>query len=156
VTILLYQPPTTPSPPHLKQLQVFHHSLPCMKPINNTPSPSSPPFALCLPQSPLLCTYFTILSFIINSKVNVQRVSCCILLYYLLWSGQPLPLLNLTPSLLLPPHHSTLSIHIAMPSTFLNVMYYDFVYYHSLFLSLLLQVPLLQTCSTYKFVYDHV
>jgi hypothetical protein len=41
-----------------------------MKPINYIPSPSSPPVTLSPPTSPSHCTYFIVLSFIINSTLN--------------------------------------------------------------------------------------
>jgi hypothetical protein len=99
-----------------------------MKPINYIPSPSSPPFTLPLPTSTshTLCTYFTVLPFIINSRDNVQRD---FLMYPLsesifLWSIQPLPLL--TPSLS-PPIIQQLSIHILISSTCTDVIYFSTV-----------------------------
>jgi hypothetical protein len=74
--------------------------LPSIKPIKPTPSPS---FSLFnpLPTSAPQSTYFTVLSFIINFKVNVQRGFSMYpnYEYTSLWSVQPPLLLSLTPSL---------------------------------------------------------
>jgi hypothetical protein len=70
-----------------------------MKSIYHIPLPSSPLFTLPFPQvPPPHCTYFTVLHFIINIEVNVQRgflvYPCCG--YTLLWFNpfhcSPLPL----------------------------------------------------------------
>jgi hypothetical protein len=115
-----------------------------MKPINPIPSSSSP-FTLLLPTSTyfthtylfLHCTYFIVLSFIIGSKVSILYPSCE---YALLWSVQLPLLLSLTP-FLLPPIIRQLAVHTIMSSTCMNVKYFNTVDFHSLFLSLLPQVP---------------
>jgi hypothetical protein len=75
--------------------------------------------------SPTHCIYFTVLSFIINSKVNIQRG-------FSKYTGCESLLLSLTPSLP-PPIIWQLSANIHM-SILLTL-------YHSLFLSLLPWVP---------------
>jgi hypothetical protein len=93
----------------------------------------------------------------------LKRVSQCIPAIYkctLLWSIQPLSLLSL-PLLYPSPMFQQLSIHILIFSTFTNVKCYDIVdALHSLsfpsFPKFHCAVPLLQTCSTYRFVYGHV
>jgi hypothetical protein len=77
----------------------------------------------------------------------------------LLWSVQSLPLLSITP-LPTSPIYQQLSIHIFISSTFISyVMRY---YWCSVILFSFPSfpesnrvVPLLWTCSTYEFVYDH-
>jgi hypothetical protein len=68
-------PTSTPSPPYLKQLQEASSfiSYVYMKPINHIPLPSSLPFTFPPPTSTPHTTYFIVLPFIINSKVNGQR-----------------------------------------------------------------------------------
>jgi hypothetical protein len=125
-----------------------------MKPINHIPSPSSPPFTL----SSATSTYFTVLPFIINSKVLIFKgVSQWISAVNIV------TLVSTTPSINLPYHFlqfSGFSIHIVIFSTCTDVIGINIVDYHSLFLYLLPKfyraAPLLQTCCTYKFVYDHV
>jgi hypothetical protein len=78
--------------------------------------------------------------------------------YTLLWSTQPLLSLSLTP---LPPIplFQQLSIPTLISSTFTDVMFYNIVDALSFsFLSFPEKhrvVSLLQTCSTFEFVYDH-
>jgi hypothetical protein len=67
----------------------------------------------------------------------------------------PFHLFTLTPYL--PPSiFRQLSIHILISSTSQMLYIKILMLHHSPFLSFLPQVPLLQTCSTYKFIYDHV
>jgi hypothetical protein len=107
------------------------------------------------------CTYFTILSFIFNSKVSVSKYfsmypSCE---YTVLWSVQPLPLLSLS---LPAPIINQFSVHIVLSSTCTDAVCFDIV--DSLSLSfpfpLLSEfhrvLPLLQICFIYKWIYDHV
>jgi hypothetical protein len=75
-----------------------------MKHAHHIPSPSPPSFTLPhLPQVPTYThyTYFAVLSFIINSGVNVHRgfLMCPCWECTLLWSVQLLSLLSLTPFL---------------------------------------------------------
>jgi hypothetical protein len=101
-----------------------------MQPINHIPSPSSPAFTLPFYKySPRHCTYFTVLSFSINSEVNVQRVFHCIPSVRMLWFGQFNPF-HYSP---LTPYLPTLtiqqpSIHIFISSIIKDVMYFDIVY----------------------------
>jgi hypothetical protein len=143
VWLSLHLSTATLSPSHLKQLQGVHHSISSiyMKPINSIPSSSSPPFILPFPQvSPLHCTYFTVLSFIISSKVKAQMgfsmyLSCE---YALLWSVQSFLLLSLVPSL---PTSiiQQLSVHIFISSTCIDVIYFGTV--DSLSFSFLFPLP---------------
>jgi hypothetical protein len=100
------------------------------------------------------------LSFIINSKVNIQRSfsiypSCE---YALLWSVQPPLLLPFTPSL--PPSIiQQLSVNIVISSICTSVKYFNIVGYHFLLLSLL---PLAQQFNStitnvfYTIMFDFV
>jgi hypothetical protein len=131
-----------------------------MKFFSHIPSPSSLLFILststCPHTVPILQSCLLLLIF----KLLFQGVSQCIPTVSIPWSVQSLPLLSLT----LPSH-----------SPFFNSFQYTSLYpllaqmlcfmillmlYHSLFLFLLSKfhriVPLLQTCSTSKFVYGHV
>jgi hypothetical protein len=79
----------------LNHCKRFDHSISymCTKPSNPFPPPSSALFTLSPPIStPLLSTYFIVLFSYFTSKVRIQ----------IPWSVQPLQLLSLTPSLLLP------------------------------------------------------
>jgi hypothetical protein len=114
-----------------------------MKSINHITSPSflhSPSPFPQVPPTNIPCTYFTVLFFIFNSKVNVQRgLSMCI--DCTLVSSTPsvtLPFLFLLPT----PIIQQLSVHIIMSSTCTEVMHFDTVDYHYLYFSLLCQVPL--------------
>jgi hypothetical protein len=75
------------------------------------------------------------------------------------WLVQPLLLLSLTPSL--PPLIiQQLSIHVVISSTYTDVTYFDIVDTVILFSfpsspKFHGAIPLLQTCSTYEFVYYH-
>jgi hypothetical protein len=76
--------------------------------------------------------------------------------YALLWSIQHLPLLSLTP-LPPPPIFQQLLVRILIPSTFLDVMFYNITDALSVSFSFpkFQRVVLLQTCSTSEFVRDH-
>jgi hypothetical protein len=66
-------PSTTPSSATESNCKMFHHYISFMykSPIKHSPSFSSS-FMLPLPQIPPDCTYFTVLSFIFNSKISAQ------------------------------------------------------------------------------------
>jgi hypothetical protein len=107
------------------------------------------------------CTYFTVLSFLINISVDVQRgflmYPCCEII--LLWSVQPLPLLFLTPLPLTPHFLTPFIIHPYI--LYLHRCYALQYYWCSIILFSFLSVPkfhslapLLQTCSIYEFVYE--
>jgi hypothetical protein len=91
-----------------------------------------------------------------------RGVSQCILAMSMLYFGSFNPF-HYSPLLLyLPfPSFKQLSIYILISSTFTDVMFYNIV--DALSLSFPFppppsfhRVPLLQTCSTYEFLYDHV
>jgi hypothetical protein len=73
--------------------------------------------------------------------------------YTLLWSVQPLLLLSLTPSLPTPFFNSFQYISFIF-SAFADIVFYNIVDTLSLFPSSRV-FPLLQTCSTSEFVYNH-
>jgi hypothetical protein len=110
--------------------------------------------------APPHCTYFLVPSLVINIKVHVQRDFSIYPFcgYTLLWSFQPFPLLSLTFHLPTPIFQQ-FSIYILISSTFtcyvLQCWYSIVLFSFPSFPKFHRIISLLQTCSTYAFVYDH-
>jgi hypothetical protein len=120
-----------------------------MNPINHISLPSTPPFTVPFFQKyPPNCTYFIVLSFIINSKVSFQRgfskYACCDILYFSQFN---------------PFHYSSLHFlsHLPLFNSFQYILRYPLptqmqsVSTMTLFLSLLPWVPQSNSTTTNMF-----